>query len=396
LLNVLKTYWDLLSPVSRRRQIVLIVLTTLSGVVELVSVGLVIPFIALAANALPFGAAQRFTKGLVDVLSQWGIPKEQHTLALGLVFLLGIAAANLYLCFYQFYAAWFVQRQRQELSARIIESLAWRPLEWLEQKNSSDLAKVILGDVERVGALTLGVTQVSAVAARLLVVCLFLVLTQPRLAFGLGIPLTVGYWAVFRFMQRPLTAAGEAVNLAHERMSRTAIELIGGAREVRVGELQNRFYQRFYRASEEAVRPGIFRSLPGHVTRAGLETVTVLVVVMLLIYFHTKDGNLANGLPLLSSYAVAGIRLLPAMQQSLHQLFEIRFYTPSLQAVAAQLEGFHSSAPGLREAKPLGFERQLQLSGISYAYPEADAWVLRDISMSVQKRQTTKGERPLR
>ena len=132
MLNVLKTYWDLLSPVSRQRQIVLIVLTTLSGVVELVSVGLVIPFIALAANALPFGAAQRFTRGLVDVLSQWGIPKEQHTLALGLVFLLGIAAANLYLCFYQFYAAWFVQRQRQELSARIVESLAWRPLEWLE------------------------------------------------------------------------------------------------------------------------------------------------------------------------------------------------------------------------------------------------------------------------
>lgn len=383
MIRTLVCYWGLLSPGSRRRQVFLLLLAALSGFVELVSVGLVIPFIALAADALPFGPAKSLVRTMVDLLTDWGVPPSQHTLALGIIFLLCVLSANLYICFYQSYASWFTAAQRTELATRVGEALCWRPLEWIEGRHSSELSKVVLADVYRINGILLTLTQVTSVLARSLMAAVFLALAQPRLAVALAVPLAIGYWVVFQVLQRPLSRAGVEANRAEEELSKSLVEILGGARELRVGNLENSFFQRLNRAAEEGRWPGFIRALPGHFTRAGLEVVTVAVVVVLLVYFHIKDGNLANGLPLMSAYAVAGIRLLPAVQQSLFLFFEVRYFAPSLFTMAEMLQGFEP--PRVHDdGTALGLEREVSLQEVSYAYPGSHSTLDR-ISLTIAK-----------
>lgn len=383
MLATIQCYWKLLTPESRRRQIVLLLLAGLSGLVEMVSVGLVIPFIALAANALPFGSAKSITGALVGLLSGWNIPVQQHTVVLGSLFFLAIVGANLYLCVYQAYASWFIATQRYELTTRVVDSLLRRPLEWIEGRHSADLSKLILADADRITVMILAMTQVGTVVARFLMVAVFLTLTQPKLALGLGVPLALGYWLVFTVVQRPMASAGNAANEANQRMSKTLVEILGGARELRVAAVEDSFFQRFARAAGDTTGPMIIRNLPGHFTRAGLEVVTVLVVVVLLVYFHFKDGNLANGLPLMSAYAVAGIRLLPAVQQSLYLVFEIRYCAPSLFSTAEMLTGAEF-LPMRPPAEPMGLHEHIALRDVSYGYPGA-SFTLTGLSLQIQK-----------
>lgn len=382
----LRMYWSLLSEDGRRKQLFLLWQAAGSGVVELISIGLVIPFIAVAADALPFGSAQKITVFLTGILSGWGVAKEHFTMALGLVFLSGVALANLYLSIYQYYSSWFIARQRYEMTMNAARHLCYSPLEWLELRHSAELSKVIMFDADRVGIFILAITQIGAVVVRFLVVAMFLFFTQPRLALGLGIPLAIGYWAVFKFLQKPLAWAGEAASLAAQQMSQRALEIIGAGREIRSAGLESRFYRHFEEAAQKGNAPIIMRNLPGQFTRAGLEVVTVMVVVLLLVYFHVKDGNLANGLPLMSAYAVAGVRLLPAVQQSLYLFFEMRFFAPSVEA-ALNMYGKEPVQMPPEKVAPLDFERTIRLENIEYAYPgDPDGKLtLRDITLEIPK-----------
>ena len=168
-------------------------------------------------------------------------------------------------------------------------------------------------------------------------------------------------------------------------MYRTADELVGGAREIRATVREYEFWDRFRLAAYAAVQPQVVRTMPVFFTRAGLETATLAVVIVLLTYFNSKDGNLANALPLLSSYAIAGIRLLPALQQSITFLMEIRFYSPSVAEVARLVRPAPEISP--LEASPLRripLLREIQLSQVSYRY-EANTPLLEEISLVIKK-----------
>lgn len=383
-MDSVRLLWSLLDRAAKRRFVLLLLLTTIAGFVEILSVGLVIPFIALASGSLPFGKAFIITQTLTDLLAYLHVPVNWTIAALGIIFLLGVILANLYLCAYQFYAAIVVQRQKYEFSMQIVRNLSGHSLEWLDQENSSDLVKIALSDVHNVCGFINAVTQICAVLTRTLVVYLFFLVTQFRLAISLAIAAVILYQAVDRFIQRPVRKAGETAQAANAQMFRSAQELIGGARAARSTSTEKRFYDRFQRSAHDSVFPQVLRTMPGYLTRSGLEVATVSLVVAVLVYFNFKDGNLANGLPLLSSYAVAGIRLLPALQQGLAYAVDMRFYEPSLKDVARLLKDVPETPMADSAPDRLSLNNCLELRDVCYSY-NSDRPVLQNVSLRIDK-----------
>ena len=380
-----KLLWSLLKPEARKQLWMLLVLTTLSGFVEILSVGLVIPFIAVASGSLPYGRASRATRALTDFTAYLGVPPNRATAALGCIFLLGVCLANTYLCFYQYYAAWVVQTQKRDFSVRILKVLSHKPLEWLDQENTADLGKAALTDVSYVAELSNSIVQVIAILTRCAVVYLFFLYTQMRLALALAGLLLVAYSLVFRYLRKPMSDAGVSAEQSYANMFRAANELMGGTREVRTSGTEDHFLSRFSTAADQSIKPQIIKVMPSYLTRAALESVTVAVVIILLIYFNAKDGSLANGLPLLSSYAVAGIRLLPALQQSLSFYLQIKFYSPSLAQVARILQVAPDREERLEPStSDLHLEREVRLCDIEYGY-QPDSLILKGISLNIRK-----------
>ena len=382
-MDSLRLLWKVLEPWARRQLFILLVLTTLSGFVEVLSVGLIIPFIAVAAGSLPFGKANLITRSLIGMVHTFGVSERHTTAALGVVFCLGVILANTYLCCYQYYAARVINRQRDNFGVRALKAIMQQPLEWLDRENSADLIKILMTDVGYVAALMNAMVQVCAILTRCVVVYLFFLITQARLAIFLAVSMATLYLLVFRFVQRPTQRAGAAAQDSHAQMFRTANEVIGGSRTLRATATEQNFFRRYQNASERSIYPQVFRVMPAYLSRAGLETATVLVVVTMLIYFNAKDGNLANGLPLLSSYAVAGIRLLPSVQQALVYYLEIKFYRPSLVELArvVQLPCQRDFAEG---GPLLAFQKELTLDQVSYGYG-ADQQAVESANLTIEK-----------
>lgn len=349
------------------------------------SVSLIIPFMALASGAMPFGKANSLTQALLGFLHILGIRETNRVAAMGIVFLLGVAVANTYLCLYQYYAALTINRQRCNFSLRVLKVLVGHPLDWIEARNSSDLIKVALTDVGFCSSLLNAVTQVLAILLRCLIVYLFFLFTQPRLAVVGLIALSVLYRLVFRVLSDPVKKAGETSQDADQKMFRVANELIGGARVIRATNTEREFFSQYEEAAIRSVSSQVFRVMPSYLTRSGLETATLAVIIGFLISFSVADGSLANGIPILSSYAIAGIRLLPAVQQSLVYAVDIRFFLPSVLALNDLLQDEHlgsGNERGVPLTSTLSFRQTLELEAVSYAYDNGSP-VLSDINLRI-------------
>ncbi len=376
-----KVVWNSFQPKARRRFVIILVLTFFSGFIEMLGVGLVIPFIAVAANSA-WAQSNPYTHWLTDLVTKIGIPPSQHTLALGLLFLVGIGLANVFQIYFQYFTIRTIQTERRNLSVRLVREFSTRPLEWLEKENSVDLVKSLLIDVDQTMEWFQAAIQVSAVLIRCLLVYLLFLLSQASLAITMALAVAASYLVVFRYIYRPVVEAGSKSWACNTLMSRSASELLGGLREMRASQSEPYFLKRFEQAADEAVTPHVIRGMPAYLTRGGLETVTVALVVAMLVYLKLVDGNLDKGLPLLSGYAVAGIRLLPGLQTALTQFFRIKFSLPNLQAVARLLQ--YPSAIQNPKLVPIQFERSIRLTDVNYRY-DAKIPVLESISLTIPK-----------
>ena len=92
----MRQLWDLLDARSRWRSLILAVLTSVAGFVEILSVGLVIPFIAVASSSHPFGVASALTTSFVRLLERVHIPYT--TAGLGGIFFLGVYFTFCFVC----------------------------------------------------------------------------------------------------------------------------------------------------------------------------------------------------------------------------------------------------------------------------------------------------------
>ncbi|CAN0582985.1 unnamed protein product, partial [Laminaria digitata] len=88
-------------------------------------------------------------------------------------------------------------------------------------------------------------------------------------------------------------------------------------------------------------------------------------------------------IPLLSLYALAGYRLMPALQQLYHAVANIRFQKPILEAVYQDLLQGESEAPAVNTRERLAFQASIELSGVCFKYEEADEHAINNINLRI-------------
>jgi ABC-type multidrug transport system fused ATPase/permease subunit len=384
-LNAFRSLSAVLDAKARRDFVFLALFSTMAGFLETTSIGLIIPFIAAATNTGPFGGSRVWTNKWHDQLMALGISPEAYTPVLALFFLVGTLIANTTLVYYQYYALRVVYRERASLGTRLLNELTHKSLGWYEYQNSKELSKSVLTDVERVILSLASLAQLTGIGIRVFILALFFMLAQLRLAIALACGLFLAFFLVFRFIHRPLTAAGQQSLTAVEDMYGLAGDVFNGIREVKVSRTEDHFVNRFRTAADSTVQPEVVRGMPPHVTRMGLETLILTLIMLVLVYFHRRDGNLANGLPILSAYAVAGIRLLPSLQQALFHWVQIRFLAPSVYRVEELLQP-EQSRVSPESKKSMAFEQEICLNDVCFAYPGSTA-TLSNMSLTIHKNE---------
>ena len=299
--------------VSRRRKvqfIFLFLLVFLGGFAEVVSLGLIIPFLAVLID--PLQASQMpFVRLIVDMLDLTNI--NETRLRFTLFFIIAGIVAGIVRFVLMFSIAKFNFGLGSDLGIKIYQYSLYQPYEKHTSQNSSE----IIGGLNKIDQfvwVSFGLITMISCILMAIFIGVFLIIYDPILAVSAFIGLAILYVTIFVFARKRLDLNSEAV--AHSSNKRIQIiqEGLGGIRDVILTRTQDLFIRYFSIENNKMYQAHASNNILGPSPRFAIEALG-LVLISLFAYFSVSSGKeITSTIAMLGVLALSAQRLLPLVR----------------------------------------------------------------------------------
>jgi ATP-binding cassette, subfamily B, bacterial PglK len=277
------------------------------------------------------------------------------------------------------------------VSSRLLSAYLSQPYPWFLQRNSSELQKNLLTEVDGLIARVVS-PCLRLVANSMLVLSIlgFLLVVDPLVTLFCGGGLGLGYGLIYLRVRGQLLRVGNDMKDALEARYLVAQEATGGIKDVKVMGLEEVYVHSYsveaYKTAKALARMGIVSELPRFILE-GITFGTLISLILLLLF--RSAGNVTEIVPTLGVIAIATMRLLPALQQIYFGLVQIRGAVPVLDAIVADFAAMPPPLPrSAANVRPMRLERLLELDKVSFAYASTDRPTLHEVELRIPARTT--------
>ncbi|WP_416137158.1 ABC transporter ATP-binding protein [Halomonas sp. HK25] len=397
LLNI-KQLYSLLTAEQRRRLLLLQVLVVLMAFAELASIAAIGPFMAVVGNMSHLEGEG--TLGRIYSLSGADDPTI-FLFWLGLAVLCVLGVATSVSIFTTWRLSLYSHQVGAELSTRLYKH--YMQQHWLFHTNgsSSQLTNKIAQECRRVTDNVLTpLMQINAKIVVALFISIAIFLFNPWVALSGLLVFGCLYWALYRTVRRKLLRNGNLVSATNGQRFKLMNEGFGGIKDTLLLGRQGDFNRRFENTSRQLGRAqGVTKAL-SQAPRYLMELVAFGAVIMLVLYLLVAhDGNLGTILPILSVYALAGFKLLPAFQQIYSGMATVRGNIASFKSLKEDLEASQGGESIKITKKKTGKNHVVQgddshhvkwmpedcirLENVTFSYPGKNETALDDLNITI-------------
>ncbi|MGB7740557.1 MAG: ABC transporter ATP-binding protein [Steroidobacteraceae bacterium] len=364
-----------------KRQIMLLLLsTTVSGLVQAVGVASIMPFIAVVADPT-LVAENRY---LAWAYSAFGFASTNDFLRfLGLFAFVMLLATNLLVGI----NAWLTFRVchlgEYNLARRLMSKYLARPYLFLLQRNSSELVKMVVTEIDRVaiGTLMAGINVFSDAVTTLFIVVL-LVVIQPWVMTVTLVVLAVAYLLIYLLIMPKVTRLGTEFAALNTEIYKNAHEALDAAKAIKVLGREAHFVERFSQPLLRSSRNAITFSTLDIVPAQSLELVAFGGLVFATVYLIGDTGGAGEILPVIAMLAYAAYRLIPALQGLFDGIEAIRYKTAALNGLWQDYSD-SSAEPSLATGDAMVPQHSIKLENISFRYPDGRQDTLSGLTLTI-------------
>ncbi len=356
----------------------------LMGFLEIVGIASILPFMQLLAEENAIENSSKLTR----VYEFFGFRSHRGMLlAAGCGVILLITVSNLFSAFAVWLQFKFSWQAAHNLGTRLLRTYLQKPYSYFLHKNTSELRAYLVGEVHGLtSGVLIPILELLSKGTVSLVIFGLLVWVDWRVAFTMASVLGGAYVLIYLSQRKLLSRLGERRIEKNLLRYKTLAELLTGIKTVKVSGTQDFFYKRYENASDDFchIQPkvSIIMALPRYI----LEIFAFGGILAVTLYLYTSGGNIQQALPRLSLYAVAGFRLLPALQRAFTAASRIKHYAPVLDKLRPDLEeALHNAQTLENTAAPLPFHENIALRKVDFRYANLPQLVLDSFNVSIQK-----------
>jgi ATP-binding cassette, subfamily B, bacterial PglK len=362
---------------------------------EVIGTGLVGPFIALATN--PNTIAQN---SLLNSIYQWLNMGSQTQ------FLIVIGCSIVAIFFLKAFLSFNSQkiifefgfRQRGEIASRLMHGYLGAPYTFHLGRNSASLIQNIINETDRFsnGVMMPLMTSISNGIVTLALVSL-LVKTNAMAMVIIGGIVVISY-GLLQSSKHRIAKWGKDCSDALTEMIQSINHGMGGFKETKIIGCESYFEDKLdVQIERYSVGASLALSL-GNLPRYAIEAFLIAFLIgFTFFYISTNQGNAEGLSSVLGIFALASIRLLPAVGNLLSAINGIRYNACSVDKIyldLKELEAVNTEADSLSIAATSGthpsrlvfpFRDRIILDNISYSYPHAERTSLDRVSLVLNK-----------
>lgn len=289
-------------------------------------------------------------------------------------------------------AALFSARVGQEMADRLFRYYMHQPWLFHSWGSSAELTKRISSDAYVVSAQVIyPLMQINTKVILTFFMILGLTILNPFVVLMALAIFGCGYVILYRMVRQRLSANGKRISEIATRRYKLMSEGFGGIKDVLLLGRQPVFVNRFESSGDTLSVSLSTNDALAMAPKYFMDLVAFSSVILLFLYL-TKNyqGDLASVLPMLALYALAGFKVLPALQQIYHAVATIKGSSSAFEAIKEDLKSslaFDSEVDASgksADAAPVpALTQSIVLRDVSFTYPGKYQPALNALSLEI-------------
>jgi len=383
----LKKLYSEFSPQEKRRLLLLAVIIIITALLQVVGIASIFPFISAASDP----SIVDKNEYLLMAKTFLEIKDNRHFIVvLGGFVLLTLILTNLFLAFSTWVTMKFVVTTNNTLAIRLLQRYLNESYLFHLKRNSAELLKNLTSEINRVvnGGIMSAINVVSK-GLTALCILIFLVLVDPMIALIVGSVLGVSYALIYWSIRLKLGRIGLIVTQLFTDRMRFINESLGGIKELKVLGREQYYLKQFREVSKEIIKHQVFNRAAVDLPRFLLETIAFGGILAMTMYLVAVRNDVQTVLPMISLYALAGYRLMPALQgvfQSTatlkHDIAAVDLFYEDIKGTTKLPFDFVDDSLAIEQSLPLN--KDLVLKDISFHYPNTTKQAVKNLSLSIK------------
>ena len=381
-IELLSRIWHHLSPRRRSQFALLLVLMLLTSFVEIISIGAVIPFLAILTDPTYVFTHAR-AQPIINFLGV--IEPKQLLLPLTLAFGFAVLIAGSM----RLAMLWINSRLSfaagAELSNNIYRRTLYQPYVVHVARNSSEIINGIASKTgNTVNTINLIIRIITAFLT-LTAILTTLLIVEPFIALAVFGGFGVIYTVIIKFTRNRLLTNGQIIARESTNVIKSLQEGLGGIRDVLINGNQNFFCQIYSRADQPLRRAQGNNAFISSSPRFFMEALGILLIAFIAFIVAQQTDGISKGIPMLGALALGAQRLLPLLQQIYSSWSSFQGSRVSMQDTLDLLDqpipNYANQSPNLS----FPFQKHIRLKQISFRYSSEGPWILKNLNLTINK-----------
>lgn len=371
---------DLLSILTIRDRFYLLILLCLSvivSVIELFSLSLVIPFLALVNTPSLISS----NKYLHSIFSFFSFTSYLNFLCVFGFILIGIILFRGFVNFFYFYLLTkFSKTRYRTLSFRLFQR--YLKISYLDfvRESSASLIHNILNESLNFTSFLYALLLVVVESIVVIFICVALLMLNWEITLILFFAILLVSIVIIGIAKPIIVSSGKQNVSCQKELLETLHETFGNYKFMKLIGNTKHFEDRFYHASSGFVRAGAISHLFTVIPKIIMETggIVLLLIVLLLGLVLYKDTTTV--VAVLTMYTIAFFRLLPSVNRIMSSWSQLVYFQDTLIKLSLELK---RKVDGVGKTK-IVFNKEITFHGVNFEY-ESSKPILSNINFTISK-----------
>ncbi len=291
------------------------------------------------------------------------------------------------------FATWlklrFVWMNNHRLSRRLLEKYLAMPYAFFLNQNSADLSKNVLTEVNNLTNSFL-IPLLNVITRGMVTLIMLTMLFWVDVAVTVIAILFLGgaYILIILRVNRNLKTRGKLRIEANQMRFKAVSEAFGGIKEIKVMNREPYFLDRYSTYSYRLARLMSWNAVIGQIPRFALEAIAFGGIIVFVLALLLTRENAGQVIPLVSLFAFAGYRLMPALQDLFTSFAQMQFNRAVLDRIYTDFKRKEKDLPTGTYAKlnkddAIYLKKEISLNGVSFNYPNTKTPVISNLNLII-------------
>jgi ABC-type multidrug transport system fused ATPase/permease subunit len=379
----LSPLWDYLTWHRKRQLCLLLFVMILSSIAEVVSIGVVLPFLG-ALSAPDTLMNTTLGKKFFTVLNI-NNPNDLLFPLTGFFIVAVIISALMRILLLAFQTRLGVAIG-SDLSNEIFERTLYQPYQVHLSRSSSEIISAISSKVNLVIYTTIiPLMTIASSTLILAAIILALILIEPLgalLAFsGFGLI----YLLIIFITKKQIAINGEKISKSSNQIVKALQEGLGGIREILIDGTQKIYCLAYRKADFSVRRAQAMNQILSGSPRFFVEALGICFITIIAYNISKRESGISNLIPILGALALGAQRVLPVMQQLYSSWSSLRAGKAALNDVFQLIKQPMPYYFNKSSSDSINFENSIQLNNVSFSYAREGPKILNNINLKIKK-----------